>query len=534
MTWYAGNNSQSTSGNNTGWLFNTADPAIGVLVLTGLQPTIATTDNRTAAPATGALVLTGSTPTVFIASVGAVAQGVVSISGQQPTITVAVNISPATGTLTATGQAPSAERSYKFEIGTGNLVVGTYNWCPNSTCQGAVVGVLGSGGALPTGWNINSPGAWLTREVTAIGNLGDGTPYIDYRLSGTNPGATVYPDLYMPPSNTNPIWSGVGAKWTASIYLSLIAGSRTGFGGPININISGVTSSNGYCGGGGVAATDGVRSSSGTITLAVYNGVIPTRAAIYVSNSINTSATVDCTLRVAMPMLERSTSMSAYVPTYGSSSGQAGPAPTPVVANLNAVSAGAITLTGSIPTVSIQGVMPGLGALTLTGQQPVINVRSVFQPALDALVLTGNAPTVVQNVIKQRAQADLVLTSGAAPSLLRTFVVLPAAGAINFTGQSPITGASLVFTPAIKALTLSGQVPTLYVEGVVLVSYRWRNDDGTEATATWKGAQDATVSVSNNTGARLRLVVNGLGDPAANQFQLEYRKVGDTDWVKVA
>lgn len=62
---------------------------------------------------------------------------------------------------------------------------------------------------------------------------------------------------------------------------------------------------------------------------------------------------------------------------------------------------------------------------------------------------------------------------------------------------------------------------------------RWRNDDGTEATATWKAAQDVAVSLTPASAARLRVQTDTSGSPALTAVQLEYRKVGDVTWRKV-
>lgn len=63
--------------------------------------------------------------------------------------------------------------------------------------------------------------------------------------------------------------------------------------------------------------------------------------------------------------------------------------------------------------------------------------------------------------------------------------------------------------------------------------YRFRNDDGNEATATWKAAQDTNVTLAPGSVARLRFVVNGTGDPTSKALKLEFRKVGQTPWVGV-
>jgi hypothetical protein len=63
--------------------------------------------------------------------------------------------------------------------------------------------------------------------------------------------------------------------------------------------------------------------------------------------------------------------------------------------------------------------------------------------------------------------------------------------------------------------------------------FRFRNDDGTEATATWQAAQDVQATGPLLTPVRLRFVVNATGDPAAGAYRLEYRKTGESVWLRV-
>jgi len=51
----------------------------------------------------------------------------------------------------------------------------------------------------------------------------------------------------------------------------------------------------------------------------------------------------------------------------------------------------------------------------------------------------------------------------------------------------------------------------------------FRNDDGSESTATGKGNKDANITLNSDTQARLRMLLNVTGDPASKNFQLEYR-----------
>jgi hypothetical protein len=53
--------------------------------------------------------------------------------------------------------------------------------------------------------------------------------------------------------------------------------------------------------------------------------------------------------------------------------------------------------------------------------------------------------------------------------------------------------------------------------------FRFRNDDGSEAAATWKANQDVNITLAADTAARIRMLLNATGDPASIGAQLEYR-----------
>ena len=60
--------------------------------------------------------------------------------------------------------------------------------------------------------------------------------------------------------------------------------------------------------------------------------------------------------------------------------------------------------------------------------------------------------------------------------------------------------------------------------------FRWRNDDGSETTATWAAAEDTPISLAKNTPVRLRVEIGATNDPASAAYKLQYRKVGDSTW----
>jgi hypothetical protein len=87
----------------------------------------------------------------------------------------------------------------------------------------------------------------------------------------------------------------------------------------------------------------------------------------------------------------------------------------------------------------------------------------------------------------------------------------------------------LLFT---RGLVLAIIIPT----SIQQTQYRWRNDDGDEATATWSAAANTSITVASAAARqRLRLEFNNTsgGAFAVNQT-LEYSSNGGTTWTAIA
>lgn len=102
------------------------------------------------------------------------------------------------------------------------------------------------------------------------------------------------------------------------------------------------------------------------------------------------------------------------------------------------------------------------------------------------------------------------------------WVIFEVTGAVTFrvtkTGGANPTVSAIMFDPAPVSDSLEQY------------AYRWRNDDGDEDAATWKAAENTDTSIAKNTAVRLRMGLNATGDQPSQQFKLQYRKVGDTEW----
>lgn len=63
--------------------------------------------------------------------------------------------------------------------------------------------------------------------------------------------------------------------------------------------------------------------------------------------------------------------------------------------------------------------------------------------------------------------------------------------------------------------------------------YRFRNDDGSETTATWQASQDTNVTHPLATNLRLRTLLNATGDPPTNAFTLQWKRTTGAVWRDV-
>ncbi|BBF92632.1 phage head spike fiber domain-containing protein [Blastochloris tepida] len=188
------------------------------------------------------------------------------------------------------------------------------NLVTNSSAQGAVLGVLGAGGALPTGW-FTSGGTGLTKEVVGIG-VEDGIPYIDVRFWGTN--ADNYATVV--PSNLSGMVTGT--SYASSIFVTLVGGSTSSLTSrtlktrynlssgstDINQNLTfapGRLVDNRQS---GVAVTAGTLTGTGQLILVFNNAP---------------GATIDLTIRVGCPQVEAGLVASSPIMTAGSAAARA-------------------------------------------------------------------------------------------------------------------------------------------------------------------------------------------------------------------
>lgn len=179
----------------------------------------------------------------------------------------------------------------------GQLVYAPANIIPRSAISGATVGVLGSGGAMPTGWSWSSPSAAaITREVVAIG-----PDYIDVRCYGSNStGVAVYPSIFF-----SSVMTGVvGQPIMSSVSMQLIAGSYTGISYSSCCRLSIMFQNSGSY----VATTPASPQATSTMTRLTSSGSRGTadhnQWQPYLILGFNDGDTCDFTLRISKPQFE--------------------------------------------------------------------------------------------------------------------------------------------------------------------------------------------------------------------------------------
>jgi hypothetical protein len=92
---------------------------------------------------------------------------------------------------------------------------------PNPAMAGAAIGVLGEGGALPTGWHTYSA-ADLDHAVVGHGDE-DGVDYVDLRIFGTPTATTHSNQIFF--AGWSVIAANLGERWMAGADVTLCAGS---------------------------------------------------------------------------------------------------------------------------------------------------------------------------------------------------------------------------------------------------------------------------------------------------------------------
>jgi hypothetical protein len=163
----------------------------------------------------------------------------------------------------------------------------------NPRGEGATVGVVGAGGALPTNWAVGV-GAGLSTEVKGVGTE-SGLPYVELRISGTASSTTDYTLLF---DNSTNAAGAAGDAWGVDMRVRAVAGTQ------VPIRVAGVD----YAGGTAQnVASSAPATPTGSIArlqktfVSAYATTTNVRAMMRVA--VSSGVAYDFTLRIHAPKL---------------------------------------------------------------------------------------------------------------------------------------------------------------------------------------------------------------------------------------
>jgi hypothetical protein len=179
----------------------------------------------------------------------------------------------------------------------------------NNTMQGAVVGVVGSGGAYPTHWTeALSTGGIISREIIGTGPE-NGIDYLDLRIFGT---ATANGSVFLGLDSATQIVASSGQAWAYSIYAKTITGTPS----TLTLNYRW-----GLSGGGFVASSiDAITLSPQLSPFSLIRTAPATTERVQPRFEIVliNGASYDFTIRIGLPQMELGSVATSVIKTTGS------------------------------------------------------------------------------------------------------------------------------------------------------------------------------------------------------------------------
>lgn len=187
----------------------------------------------------------------------------------------------------------------------------------NSLGSGAVAGVVGSGGSLPTNWGMGQQAA-LSTEVVGTGTR-NGFSYVRLRISGT-PDGSVYAVIF---EGVTQVVAAQAEVWCASFYAMLAAGSLSNVAA-VNIRLD-ERSSAGSTLATSRAALAGLNSAAFVRAQVVrtLTNAATARLTASVDLTLTAGQAIDVTLDIAAPQLELGAFATSFVPTSGAAATRA-------------------------------------------------------------------------------------------------------------------------------------------------------------------------------------------------------------------
>jgi hypothetical protein len=182
----------------------------------------------------------------------------------------------------------------------------------NNTMVGAVVGVIGSGGARPDNWR-GVIGAGLSTEIVDFGVV-NGMEYIDIRVFGTPSSTTSYQFGF---ESSTGIVAVNGQTWDVSCFVALVGGDLTNIGFT-RLGANENTSTGGFIAGGASSFTPSANPTRIEFVRTLSGGGTVARLDPLVSIGVTSGQDVDVTLRFGLPQAELGAFASSPIKTLGS------------------------------------------------------------------------------------------------------------------------------------------------------------------------------------------------------------------------
>lgn len=210
------------------------------------------------------------------------------------------------------------------------------------------------------------------------------------------------------------------------------------------------------------------------------------------------------------------------------------------VQNPTVTSSQTFTIAGTNASITVAGFdgtltsgvfdLEASGGGAATNSTETASGGSVTPSVADSLVISGGGFEAVRTLSVGGSFSIAHQQNHVGGTSYGSFIgyrILTASAAQNPTWDCTGQGTTnfVVLNAVFKAVSVS---PTLTQS-----AYRWRNDDGSETTATAAAAQNTDITVATGVTKRLRVQVQAVNNPAATAFKLQYRKVGGSTWRDV-
>lgn len=221
------------------------------------------------------------------------------------------------------------------------------NLNPSTAVSTAVLGTIGSGGAVPAGWGFETVPSGISVEVVRAGIDTDGYQTVDLRYSGTSAaGGDLHTYLTCEgafPATYTPVTAG--SAYTHSFYVAVVSGSLGSQ--TFQQFFDYFTSAGGY-----ISTSSGSTfTPTGTLTRVTSANITAAATAAYVNiqcvSTIAAGGTIDFTLRIGAAQVEIGTTASFFKTTPGYTLAKGGNGTSGTTGGIGGAAASCIPTTGA-------------------------------------------------------------------------------------------------------------------------------------------------------------------------------------------